>query len=81
MCGSFEQSRTRRYYANALGIDTSNSRNWNGGDHIPSYNVSPGRFPWLIQLHNDEPLFIGLKWGYRTPEEVAEKKALDQCAY
>jgi putative SOS response-associated peptidase YedK len=28
----------------------------------------------MITLHHDEPLFIGMKWGYRTPEEAKEKK-------
>lgn len=74
MCGRFEQSKTRRYYAAALGADTSEYRRWNGGNHIPSYNIAPGLCPWMITLHADEPLFIGMKWGYRTPEEAIQKK-------
>jgi hypothetical protein len=32
MCGRFEQSGTRRYYANAVGADTNNDMDWLG-DH------------------------------------------------
>ena len=28
----------------------------------------------MITLNHDEPLFIGMTWGYRTPEEAIEKK-------
>jgi putative SOS response-associated peptidase YedK len=73
MCGRFEQSGTRRYYAGALGVDTSNDLAWLG-DHIGSYNTAPGRCPWMIMLHKGELQFIGMTWGYRTPKEVAEKK-------
>ncbi|SEP43165.1 SOS response associated peptidase (SRAP), partial [Nitrosovibrio sp. Nv6] len=74
MCGRFEQSGTRRYYASALGIDTSDYRTWDCGDRVPLYNTAPGRCPWLITSKNGGIQFIGLKWGYRTPQEAAEKK-------
>ena len=73
MCGRFEQSHTRRYYAAALGADTSNDRDWLG-DHVGRYNVYPGLAPWMIMLHEGKPVFIGMTWGYRTPKEVAEKR-------
>jgi hypothetical protein len=28
----------------------------------------------MIALHNGEVIFIGMKWGYRTPPEAAERK-------
>lgn len=74
MCGRFEQSGTRRYYAERLGADVSDHQQWTGGDQIASYNIAPGLYPWMITLHHGEPLFVGTKWGYRTPEEVIEKK-------
>lgn len=74
MCGRFEQSGTRRYYASAFGIDTSDYRAWDCGDRVPLYNVAPGRCPWLITPEKGGIQFIGLKWGYRTPQEMAEKK-------
>jgi hypothetical protein len=40
MCGRFEQSETRRYYARALGADTSDPVKW-FGDRTPSYNTPP----------------------------------------
>jgi putative SOS response-associated peptidase YedK len=75
MCGRFEQSGTRRYYAKALGADTSDHVKWLG-DSIPSYNTAPGKCPWMITVHNGELQFIGMTWGYRTPKEAAEKKNL-----
>jgi putative SOS response-associated peptidase YedK len=74
MCGRFEQSETRKYYAAALGVDTSDHLEWQGGDHIPIYNIAPGRCPWMITLRGGKPEFIGMTWGYRTPEEAAAKR-------
>jgi putative SOS response-associated peptidase YedK len=74
MCGRFEQSGTRRYYAEHLGADVSDHQRWEGGDHIASYNIAPGLCPWMITLHHGEPLFLGTRWGYRTPAEVIENK-------
>jgi putative SOS response-associated peptidase YedK len=73
MCGRFEQSRTRRYYAAALRADTSVDKDWLG-DHVGRYNVYPGLAPWMLMLHNGKLQFIGMTWGYRTPKEVAEKR-------
>lgn len=73
MCGRFEQSGTRRYYARALGTDTSNDVEWLG-DHAGSYNIAPGRCPWVIMLHKGGLAFVGMTWGYRTPQEAAEKR-------
>src|SRR5687768_8404810 len=72
MCGRFEQSRTRRYYAAALGADTTVDREWQG-DHVGRYNVYPGACPWMIMLHKGELEFIGMTWGYQTPDEAAGK--------
>src|SRR3954452_11502463 len=72
MCGRFEQSHTRRFYAAALGADTSNGRDWQG-DHVGRYKVYPGLSPWMM-LHDGEFVFIGMIWGYRTPKETDEKK-------
>src|SRR5687768_6596238 len=78
MCGRFEQSGTRRYYAAALGVDTSNSLDWLG-DHFGRYNVYPTLYPWMILLHKGKLEFAGKRWEYRTPEEQGEPKTLDQC--
>jgi putative SOS response-associated peptidase YedK len=59
MCGRFEQSGTRRYYAKAPGADTSDHVKWLG-DNIPSYNPAPGQYSRMIMLHNNELLFIGM---------------------
>ena len=69
MCGRFEQAGTRRYYAQALGVDALDPE-WQGGDVIPQYNVSPGSFPLMLHrlqgiLHSDY-----VNWGYRTPKEA-----------
>jgi putative SOS response-associated peptidase YedK len=77
MCGRFEQSKTKQYYASALGADTSDHLKWLG-EHTPSYNT--GLFPWMITLHKGELKFIGMRWGYRTSKEVAEKKKPWICA-
>lgn len=73
MCGRFEQSETRRYYANALGVDTS-EHSWEYGDHIAHYNIALGLCPWMITLNNGEIELIGMTWGYRTPQEAADKR-------
>jgi hypothetical protein len=56
MCGRFEQSGTRRYYAKALGADTSDHVKWLG-DNIPS-SIPPGEVPmddhgsqWAVAIH------------------------------
>jgi putative SOS response-associated peptidase YedK len=43
-------------------------------DNSPSYNVAPGQRPWMIMVHNGELLFVGMNWGYRTPDEAAAKR-------
>ena len=73
MCGRFEQSGTRRYYAAALGVDTSNSMDWLG-DHEGRYNVYPTLYPWMILLHKGKLEFAGQRWGYRTPEEATANR-------
>ena len=73
MCGRFEQSGTRRYYARALGADTSVDRDWLG-DHEGRYNVYPILYPWMILLHKGKLEFIGKRWGYRTLEEAAANR-------
>ena len=73
MCGRFEQSESRRYYASALGVDTSGVE-WLGGDPIPQYNVSPGRFPLMLHMLKGKIESDHKTWGYRTPEEAAAKK-------
>ncbi len=79
MCGRFEQSETPRYYADALSAHISKHLK-TLSDNTPSYNVAPGQRPWMIMLHNGELLFIGMNWGYRTPNEAAEKKKPWICA-
>jgi putative SOS response-associated peptidase YedK len=66
MCGRFEQSGTERYYADALGADTSDHLKWMG-DHIPSYNTAPCQCPWMIMLNKGQLEFIGMTWGYPNP--------------
>ena len=73
MCGRFEQSETKRYYARALGADTSDHLKWLG-DRTPSCNTGPGLCPWMMMRDKGELEFIGMRWGYRTPKEVVEKK-------
>jgi len=73
MCGRFEQSETKRYYASALGVDTSDDLKWLG-ERTPSYNTGPGLCPCVIMMHKGDLEFIGMTWGYRTPREAAEKK-------
>ena len=76
MCGRFEQSESRRYYAHALGADT-NDKDWDWswlGDHVKRYNVYPGLSPWMIRLDEGELVFTGERWGYRTPEEAAANR-------
>ena len=73
MCGRFEQLETPGYYARVLGGDT-HGLEWQGGDNIPKYNVSPGSSPLMLHtlgpaLHPDY-----VTWGYRTPKEAQEKK-------
>ena len=52
----------------------SEDHKWRGGDHIPLYNIAPGLCPWMNMLHHGELLFIGMTWGYRTPDEAAAKR-------
>ena len=73
MCGRFEQSGTRLYYAHALGADTTGSK-WAGGDSIPQYNLSPGRPPLVFHMLSGKIDADSLTWGYRTPGEAALKK-------
>lgn len=74
MCGRFEQSGTRKYYARAIGADTRGVE-WVGGDTIPRYNVSPGTAPLVLHTLSDALHSDYLRWGYRTPNEAAEKKS------
>ncbi len=73
MCGRFEQSGTRRYYAQALGVNTEGSK-WVGGDSVPQYNLSPGRPLFMFDLLSGKIDCDHVIWGYRTPEEAAAKK-------
>jgi putative SOS response-associated peptidase YedK len=73
MCGRFEQSETPRYYADALSAHIS-ERLKTLSDNATAYNVAPGQRPWMIMLHGGEVLFIGMSWGYRTPDEAAAKR-------
>src|SRR3954452_17395993 len=73
MCGRFEQSHTSRYYATALGADTSIDRDWLG-DCVGRYNVYPSLCPWMILLYNGKLVFAGMTWGYRTPKETEGNK-------
>ena len=73
MCGRFEQSETRRYYAQALGVNTEGSK-WVGGDSVPQYNLSPGRPPLMFHLLSGKIDCDHVIWGYRTPEEAEAKK-------
>ena len=73
MCGRFEQSGTRRYYASALGVETSDWH-WQTGDHIPLYNVALGMCPGMLMLRGGRLEFIGMTWGYHTPAEAAAKR-------
>jgi putative SOS response-associated peptidase YedK len=73
MCGRFEQSETPRYYADALSVHIS-ERLKALSDNTAVYNVAPGQRPWMIMLHGGQVLFIGMSWGYRTPDEAAAKR-------
>ena len=61
MCGRFEQSGTRRYYAHVVGADTGATRGTEG-DLLTSYNVAPGLCPWIVMLNHSEPLSIGMTY-------------------
>jgi len=73
MCGRFEQSETPGYYARALGADT-HGLEWQGGDSIPKYNVSPGSSPLMLHALGGALRPDYVTWGYRTPKEAEEKK-------
>ena len=73
MCGRFEQSETREYYARALGVDTRRPE-WVGGDTIPQYNVSPGTAPLILHTLNATLRPDRVTWGYRTPKDAEEKR-------
>jgi putative SOS response-associated peptidase YedK len=73
MCGRFEQSETPRYYADALSVHISKQLK-TLSDNSVFYNVAPGQRPWMIMLHGGEVLFVGMSWGYRTPDEAAAKR-------
>ena len=73
MCGRFEQSETPRYDANALRAHISEHLNTLTANS-PSYNVAPGQRPWMLMYHNDELLFIGMIWGYRTAKELSRRR-------
>src|SRR5690348_15090375 len=79
MCGRFEQSETRQEYAEALGADTTGVE-WIGGTVIPQYNVSPGLGALILHTFKGGLRSDYLRWGYRTPEEAAEKKKPWICA-
>ncbi len=66
MCGLFVQSGTRRYYAQALGVNTEGTK-WVGGNSIPQYNLSPGRPPLMFHLLSEKIDGDHVIWGYRTP--------------
>ncbi|SFN45139.1 Putative SOS response-associated peptidase YedK [Nitrosospira briensis] len=73
MCGRFEQSGTRRHYARVLGADT-HGHEWQGGDTVPQYNVSPGSAPLMLHTLNGKLQSDYATWGYRTPAEGAAKR-------
>jgi hypothetical protein len=72
-----EQSETKRYYASAFGVDTSDHLKWLG---VLSHTTGSGLCPWMIMLDKGDLEFIGMRWGYRTPKEAAEKKKPWICA-
>ncbi len=73
MCGRFEQSETREYYARAIGVDTRGPE-WVGGDPIAQYNLSPGRGPRILHTLKGKLDSDHVTWGYRTPKDVEEKR-------
>ncbi|WON75499.1 SOS response-associated peptidase family protein [Nitrosospira sp. Is2] len=56
-----------------VGSRYKHDRDWQG-DHVGRYNVFPGLAPWMIMLHNGELQFVGMTWGYRSPNEAAAKR-------
>jgi putative SOS response-associated peptidase YedK len=79
MCGRFEQSESRRHYARALGVEARGPE-WVGGDTIPQYNESPGQTALMLHTLAGKLQTDHITWGYRTPEEAAEKKKPWICA-
>lgn len=73
MCGRFEQSGTRKYYAQALGVDTSGIK-WVGGDSAPQYNLSPCRQSLIFHMLSGKIDSDSITWGYRRPGVAAIKK-------
>jgi putative SOS response-associated peptidase YedK len=55
MCGRFEQSGKRRYYARFLGIDLDSEKGLAEDEPVPSYNIAPGLRPWVIMLREGKP--------------------------
>jgi hypothetical protein len=55
MRGKFEQSETRRYYADALSAYIREQLK-TLSDNITVYTAAPGQRPWMIMLHDGELL-------------------------
>jgi putative SOS response-associated peptidase YedK len=45
-----------------------------GGDPIPDYNLCPSGIVRILHTFSGKGEVDGLRWGYRTPKEVEEKK-------
>ncbi|SFO42712.1 SOS response-associated peptidase [Nitrosospira briensis] len=74
MCGRFEQSGKRRYYAHSLGVNLDSENGLSEDEPIPSYNIAPGLHPWMVTLREGRPQFVSMMWDYRTPDEAATKR-------
>lgn len=72
MCGRITQLRYRKDYGDAIGFDTSDHLLWTGGT-IPQYNVTPGRWPWVLhRLYEGKEALDTVHWGY-WPSWAKEK--------
>lgn len=73
MCGRITQHRDRRVYAQEMGWDSTDQRQWQGG-RTAFYNLAPGAYPDVMHTFDQgKPEFETIFWGYQ-PSWAAEKK-------
>jgi len=73
MCGRITQISLRKYYAQCLSPYEIDYQKWTGGDAIPQYNCGPGGVLCFLHTLRGTLDSASLRWGYRTPREVAER--------
>lgn len=73
MCGRITQISLRKYYSQRLSPYEIDYQKWTGGDAIPQYNCGPGGVLRFLHTFRGTLDSASLRWGYRTPREVAER--------